>query len=146
MGEDGNPTEEDAATAFELLRREVSLLRRGVEALTAERQSQPDYTATLMDLDRRLEDVRGWARKISQRPALQLTPTAIADQIESAVSQARDMQSKHAVTAGAALRSAADQLDSFLARARTAGEQRRWILFAASSSFLAGYATGVWLW
>lgn len=36
-----------AADAFELLRREVSLLRRGIEALTAERQATPDYTPTL---------------------------------------------------------------------------------------------------
>jgi hypothetical protein len=137
---------DSAAQAFEQLRREVSLLRRGIEALTAERQELPDYTETLQDLDRRLEDVRRWARAISERPALQLTPTAVAEQIEGAASHARETQSNQAAKACVALRSAADRLDALYVRARSIKEQRRLILLAAASSFLGGTATGILLW
>ena len=37
----------DAATAFEELRREVSLARAAVEGLTAARERIPDYSETL---------------------------------------------------------------------------------------------------
>jgi hypothetical protein len=146
MRNDERTGEADAAAAFEQLRREVSLLRRGVEALTAERQAQPDYTVTLLDLDRRLEEVRRWARTISERPALELTPAAIANQIEGATAQARDAQAKQIAIAGAALRTAADQLGTLHARVRSAREQRRLILLAAACSLVAGATTGFWLW
>ena len=48
---------DDPATAFAALRGEVSLLRRAVEGLTAERQNVPDYSPTLTDLSRRLAHV-----------------------------------------------------------------------------------------
>jgi hypothetical protein len=35
---------DDPGEAFDALRAEVSLLRRAIEELTAERQSAPDYT------------------------------------------------------------------------------------------------------
>lgn len=145
MGNNENIAEQDAAAAFEQLRREVSLLRRGVEALTAERQAQPDYSATLLDLDRRLEDVRKWARTISERPALQLTPAAIADQIEDAASDAREAEAKQAAVAAAALRSAIDQLASLQGRTRTSEEQRQWILLTGACSLLGGLAAGLWM-
>lgn len=146
MANHESSAEQDAAAAFEQLRREVSLLRRGVEALTAERQAQPDYTATLLDLDRRLEDVRRWARTISERPALQLTPAAVSEQIEDAAARAREAQSKHVAAAVAALRSAGDQLAALHGRVLTVKEQRQWMLVAVACSFLAGTTTGLWLW
>src|SRR3546814_19910237 len=40
-------TNNDPASAFEALRGEISLLRRAVEGLTAERQAAPNYKPTL---------------------------------------------------------------------------------------------------
>ena len=62
------------ANAFAALRGEVSLLRRAVEGLTAERQNLPDYTPTLTDLSRRLAHVEELLGKVTESPAMRLTP------------------------------------------------------------------------
>src|SRR3546814_2526102 len=47
-------TNNDPASAFESLRGEISLLRRAVEGLTAERHAAPNYKPTLAALAERL--------------------------------------------------------------------------------------------
>src|SRR3546814_2326084 len=47
-------TNNDPASAFEALRGEISLLRRAVEGLTAERQAAPNYKPTLAAMAERL--------------------------------------------------------------------------------------------
>jgi hypothetical protein len=47
-----------AARAFEDLRSEVSLLRRAIEGLAAERRDQPDYAPTLEVLAASNEEIR----------------------------------------------------------------------------------------
>lgn len=47
----------DPANAFAALRGEVSLLRRVVEELTAERQNAPDYIQTLTEMSGRMSRI-----------------------------------------------------------------------------------------
>ncbi len=76
-----------AVRAFEDLRGEVSLLRRAIEGLAAERRDQPDYTPTLTQIVDEQRAFRGWAEKVTKLPALKLTPAVLASEIEEASSK-----------------------------------------------------------
>jgi len=54
------PDESSAVQAFEGLRREISLLRRAIEGLAAEKRDQPDYGPTLEALATTNEGIREW--------------------------------------------------------------------------------------
>jgi hypothetical protein len=134
-----------AVRAFEELRGEVSLLRRGIQALTAEREDTPDYTPTLAAIDQRLQAVSEWARKVSDRPGIKLTPDELATQIERAGVRARTADAEALRQAGIALKQATCSLDAMLARARSAADQRRWLLATAITCLVAGVLLGALL-
>ncbi|RMB25682.1 hypothetical protein C8J47_3629 [Sphingomonas sp. PP-F2F-G114-C0414] len=76
--------EDDAATAFEDLRAEVSLMRRAVERLAAERaepSDTPDYAETLGIISRNLYATAQRIDAVVNSPALALTPHEIGRQI-----------------------------------------------------------------
>src|SRR3546814_17215118 len=60
---------DDPAQAFAELRSEVSLLRRAIEGLTAERQNAPDYAPTLKVLSGRLTRIEAFMGEVSESPA-----------------------------------------------------------------------------
>lgn len=112
-----------AAHAFGEVRAEISLLRRALERLTDERTSQPDYAPSLEAISKRLEDVVVWARKVSERPAIKLTPQGLEEQIAAAaaISRARDLQTLEG--ARGAMQAAGDRIDAMIARSRSIAEQ-----------------------
>src|SRR3546814_17705540 len=71
----------DAATAFEGLRREISLQRTAIEGLTAAKDKLPDYSLTLRAMDERLDRIDERLHRIDQHPAMQLTPLTMAAQM-----------------------------------------------------------------
>lgn len=131
-----------AARAFDDLRGEVSLLRRAIEGLTAERRDQPDYGPTLEALATSNEEIRGWAKKINDRPAMQLTPQRFADEVEAAAALLREpdrqeLRSEHSRLAGAIKDVKAISLE-----ARTAYEQVRRVKIVGGVCFLCGLLLG----
>lgn len=128
-----------AVRAFEELRCEVSLLRRAIEGLTAERRDQPDYGPTLEALATSNEQIRAWARNISERPALQLTPQRIAEEIEAATSQWRHQEGQALAAARGSLATAAQELKATSLGAREAQEQVRREKLIGGTCFLAGF-------
>src|SRR3546814_6047769 len=80
---------DDPAQAFAELRSEVSLLRRAIEGLTAERQNAPDYAPTLKVLSGRLTRIEAFMGEVSESPAMRLTPANLAVSIERASETAR---------------------------------------------------------
>jgi len=62
----------DAATAFEDLRREISLQRTAIEGMTAAKDKLPDYSPTLRDMETRLGQLEKHVESINERPAMQL--------------------------------------------------------------------------
>ncbi|RSY76284.1 hypothetical protein DAH66_22135 [Sphingomonas koreensis] len=78
-----------AAHASGELRAEISLLRRAVERLTDEWTSQPDYAPNLEGISKRLEDVCVWAQRVSEKPALKLTPESLGNEIATAAAGSR---------------------------------------------------------
>jgi len=96
-----------------------------VERLTDERTSQPDYTASLEAISKRLEDVGIWARSISERPLIKLKSEALERAIGDAaiVSRAKDQQILS--EARGAMEAAGKRIDALIIRGRSANEQTR---------------------
>lgn len=140
MDQLSHPADADGAAvrAFEDLRAEVSLLRRAIEGLTAERQSAPDYTPTLMGMDQRLDAMVGWMRKVAEKPALQLTAESLARQIDEAARSVRAADRETIQAASARLDGGMKLLDGLVRRDRRAHEQRKWLMRAAIGAFVSG--------
>ena len=114
-----------AAHAFGELRAEISLLRRAVERLTDERTSQPDYAPSLEAISKRLEDVCVWAQRVSEKPALKLTPGSLASEIAAAAASSRAQDQHLLANAAAAMDTAAGRIDAMIARSRSVVAQDR---------------------
>ncbi len=114
-----------AAHAFGELRAEVSLLRRAVERLTDERTSQPDYTPSLEAISKRLEDVCVWAHRVSEKPALRLTPASLGQEITTAAASSRAQDQQQLAKAAAAMDAAGNRIDAIISRSRSVSEQNR---------------------
>ncbi len=56
----------DAATAFEDLRREISLQRTAIEGLTSAKDKLPDYSPTLRDMETRLGQLEKHVESINE--------------------------------------------------------------------------------
>lgn len=128
----------DPAAAFDALRGEVSLLRRALEGLTAERQVVPDYTPTLTGQARRLSRVEELLGDIAGRPALRLTPESMAESIARASDTVRSGDRATLQRALAELRAAIGSIDSVVEQARTAERQLYLLCATALAAFVAG--------
>lgn len=129
---------DDPATAFAALRGEVSLLRRAVEGLTAERQDAPDYTATLDATANRLAEIGTFMRTIADRPAMKLTPDGFATEMVQASAKARAGDRDNLDRANSVLKSSITSIDGVVEKAWTAERQSRWLVGAASAGMMAG--------
>lgn len=125
MDQDSNQQTNFAAQAFGELRAEVSLLRRAVERLTDERTSQPDYAPSLEAIGKRLEDICVWAQRVSEQPALKLTPESLAREIAKAAADSRTHDRQLLEQAAAKMEAAGRRADAMIATSRSIAEQNR---------------------
>lgn len=130
-----------AVHAFTELRGEISLLRRAVERLTDERTSQPDYAPSLEAIARRLEDVCVWARRVSERPAIKLTPETLASEIAAAAETSRTDDQRLVNNAATGMEAATARIDAMIARSRSVTEQNRELLRNRFTFAVAGMVT-----
>jgi hypothetical protein len=130
-----------AVHAFGELRGEISLLRRAVERLTDERTSQPDYAPSLEAIARRLEDVCVWARRVSERPAIKLTPETLASQIATAAVSSRADDQRLVKNAAAGMEATTSRIDAMIARSRSVTQQNRELLRNRVAFAVAGFVT-----
>ncbi len=140
MEPDTNPpiADDDPAKAFADLRGEVSLLRRAVEGLTAERQNAPDYTPTLAGLSGRLAHQDQLLGKIAESPAMRLTPENLAVSIAKASEIARAGDRESLDKAEAALRASIASINGVVEQAWAADRQWKQLYWTASVATLAG--------
>lgn len=129
-----------AVHAFGELRAEVSLLRRAVERLTDERTQQPDYAPTLEAIGKRLEDVCVWAQRVSERPAIKLTPEGLANEITMAAKTARSHDHERLDRATDVMEAAGSRIDAMIARSRIVTEQNRELVRNRIAFAVAGMA------
>lgn len=140
MEPDSSPpiARDDPASAFAALRGEVSLLRRAVEGLTAERQNALDYTATLTDLSCRLAQIEGMIGKVVESPAMRLTPENLAVSIAKASETARARDRESLDKAGAVLRASIASINSVVEQAWTADRQWKRLCWTGGGGLLVG--------
>ena len=138
-------SEDQAAQAFETLRAEVSLMRRAVERLAAERAEVPDvpdYSETLGVISRNLSATAQRVDALVKSPALLLTPEETSRQIDAASFTARREDHRLFLAAKQGMDQVAARLGRHLQSDIAAGEQRRRLGYAGLIGLVAGMA--VW--
>lgn len=129
---------DDPTSAFANLRGEVSLLRRAVEGLTAERQNVLDYTATLTDLSGRIAHIEGFLSKVAESPAMRLTPENLAVSIARASETARAADRESLDQVRAVLRASIASIDGIVEQAWTADRQWNQLCWTGGGGLLVG--------
>ncbi|MCM3681755.1 DUF6118 family protein [Sphingomonas paucimobilis] len=136
----------DAATeAFEEVRAEVTLLRRAIERLAAERAEVPapkDYDETLGRIAQAINKLAERMDVLADRPGIKITPEGIARQIATAGGTSRADDQRTIAEARDALERTTAQLAGVVASARRGDEQNRWLAWSA----IGGVALGIVLW
>lgn len=143
MADDEGPNE--AAQAFEELRAEVTLMRRAVERLTAERMEvpeAPDYSETLGVIANNIIATAQRVDMLVKNPMLAMTPEQLAGRITAAASTARQEDRQTIATARTGLEDVTRQLHGYVVSARRGDEQNRWLAVAG----IVGMLFGMTLW
>lgn len=140
MDPTANPpiVQNDPASAFADLRGEVSLLRRAVEGLTAERQNAPDYTPTLTGLSRRLAHVEELLGKFTESPSMRLTPENLAVSIAKASEIARAGDRNLLDKAVGTFRTSIASINGIVEHAWAADRQWKQLYWTAGGSLFLG--------
>lgn len=134
-----------AAEAFEELRAEVTLLRRAVERLAAERAELPqpkDYDETLGRIAQAIGKLSERMNVLAERPGITITPEGIARQVAAAAGTVRAEDQRTIAAAGKSLEDATRALHGYVVSARRGDEQNRWLAWTAIGST----AFGMLLW
>jgi hypothetical protein len=130
--------EPSAEQAFDLLRGEVSLLRRAIEALTSERQAAPDYSPSLAAISKQQAVFVTWANKIAETPLLMLTPESMRQDIERIAFEGRAADHAIVETAYLKMLDVVGRLDQVTDSAWAADRQLRLLFRTGLACFLAG--------
>lgn len=128
----------DAATAFEDLRREISLQRTAIEGLTAAKDKLPDYSPTLRDMETRLGQLEKHVEGINERPAMRLTPLTIAAEMHEGLMTYRADDRKILVEAYDALARSLGRVEGMIKQKRSNDQQDWWVTWAATGGLLLG--------
>lgn len=120
------PTEPGTATlAFTRLAEKVDLLEAAIAGLAAKREAMPDYSETLGEIAALLEKMREAINTLARRPAMTLTPEAMAEQIAAAAIKARAADAATIRLAQERMDKAAARLEYLEGRVADARDQRR---------------------
>lgn len=128
MADDGDANDDGAARAFDDLRGEVTLLRRAVERLAAERAGDghaPDYSETLGVIAANITATAQRVDALVKSPALSLPPEEIGRQITVAGFDARREDHRLFAAAKQGMDEVAARLGRQLQSHTESGEQRR---------------------
>lgn len=128
----------DAATAFEDLRREISLQRTAIEGLTAAKDKLPDYSSTLRDVETRLGQLEKHVESINERPAMQLTPLTIATEMHEALMTYRADDRKILVEACDTLARSLGRVEGMIKQKRSNDQHDWWVTWAGTGGLLCG--------
>jgi hypothetical protein len=132
------PDADPAAQAFQRLGEKVDLLEATITGLIAKREAMPDYSDTLGEIADLLKKIREAINTLSRRPAMQLTPDAMAEQIAAAAAKARAADAATIRLAQERMEKVAGRLEYLEGTAVTARDQRRRLRWALGIGALAG--------
>lgn len=134
---------DEAAQAFEELRAEVTLMRRAVERLTAERMEvpePPDYSETLGVIANNITATAQRVDMLVKSPMLAMTPEQMAGRITAAANTVTREDRQTIATARTGLEDVTRRLHSYVLSARRGDEQNRWLMWTAIGGALFGMA------
>lgn len=143
MTEDDQEGGDAAAEAFEGVRAEVTLLRRAIERLTAERAELPetvDYSETLGRMSHNITAIAQRVDTLAKGWTQTVTPDHIAGRIVTASSDARRNDQQIIAEARAGLDQATRQIAGMVVSARRGDEQNRWLAGTAIGGAIIGMA------
>lgn len=142
---DKSSSGDPAALAFEALREEVALVRRAVAGLAAERAAIeiPDYSETLGKIMQSSAATAKHIKTLAERPILHTTVQDWADAIVQANTPARQASQNNLANLHRQLSEVADGMAASLRKARTADQQRQWLLWIFGGGVFAGAFLGV---
>ena len=149
MADGDSDNEDGAAQAFEVLRAEVSLMRRAVERLTAERADDghaPDYSETLGVIAANITATAQRVDALVKSPALSLTPEEINRQIVEVGTAGRSEDRRAIGAARQVIEDVATRLGRQLESHVMAEEQRRRLRKIGRIGIAAGLVGGMVLW
>lgn len=129
----------DPSAAFETLRAEIALMRRGVEQLAAERV---DFRPTIEELVTRQDNVVEALKRVYNAPPIKLTPAQFAQDFSRATEHLRAQDREAVAEADRAMQRAIGKIEAVVSRGNTVVEQRRRLIQSA----LAGAGAAVLLW
>ncbi|OYX65074.1 MAG: hypothetical protein B7Y88_10400 [Sphingomonadales bacterium 32-64-17] len=132
------PDADPAAQAFARLAEKVDLLEAAITGLAAKREAAPDYSDTLGEIAALLQKIRDAIQTLARRPAMQLTPDAMAEQIAVAATKARAADAATIRLAQERMEKVAGRLEYLEGTVVTARDQRRRLIRAAGIGALAG--------
>jgi hypothetical protein len=126
--------------AFEALRKEVALVSRAMAGLAAERaaNASPDYTETLAKVVRECAATAANLKTLAAMPALQRTVQDWAREIAAAGKEARRSDQEALTQARDSFQQVAQDMTAKLASAKSADNQRQWLLWTATGALVAG--------
>ncbi|MEG3085399.1 DUF6118 family protein [Sphingomonas sp. PB2P12] len=141
--------EDEAARAFEDLRAEVSLMRRAVERLAAERaepSDTPDYAETLGIISRNLSATAQRIDAVVNSPALALTPHEFGRQIIEVGTAGRSEDRRAIAAARQVIEEVATKLGRQLDSHVMAEEQGRRVRHVGLIGLVLGLVLGMVVW
>jgi hypothetical protein len=127
-----------AALAFAQLGDKVERLEAAIATLVAGREATPDYSDTLGEIAFLIDKTRQALATLARRPALEMTPDAMAQKIMVAGTWARERDAATIAQAKERIDKAAGRLEYLLGRAASKADLRRHLLFTAAGGMLAG--------
>jgi Family of unknown function (DUF6118) len=124
------PEGDPAAKAFIEMRNALAGMTMAVNKMAGEWNALeiPDYTETLGKMATNFETFTQELEELAARPALELTPEALAKQIAAAGAAARKAEQESLASATATFVKLGSEMAGFLASARTENEQNKWVL------------------
>jgi hypothetical protein len=127
-----------AAQAFARLAEKVDLLEAAIAGLAARRDTAPDYSETLGEIASLLEKMRTAINTLARRPAMEITPDAMAERITAAGAKARVEDSATIKQAHERIDRAASRMEYLAGTVATIREHRRHLIGAAGIGSLVG--------
>ena len=135
--------DDPAAAAFEELRAEVTVTRKDVAALhdQIEANRPPDYGVDLAEMKQVIADLAKQIEVLAKRPGL-ASPEAHAREIARAGELATQQAVKALSHTQDEFEKQKNELAQWVAEARTADSQIRWLLVTATASLAFGVLAG----
>lgn len=130
--------EQNAAEAFEALRRDVTILAAAIGGLIAEREKMPDYDPTLAEIRQLIDECRAGVGAIARQPAVALTPASLAREINKAAEATRTEDRRMLDTARSALDQTVGRIEGVVKRGQDVAIQRERIIQTAYGALAAG--------